>query len=232
MVQWRHEPDDVTHPWWAVDAPWGRTNRRGGHSFVSPVPVGGALASLSVDENEPSLPLVRVLDVGDEIFHGTPETSGIIGLEMIFPSLSWDEIVPHVIDAGDTENLASIWLVGWGWRGAHMVSSDGLPSNACAMVIADWRYVVRIANVDARHTGADLLGLMAEAVMRQPEGWREACRHKFYVCRDVADRIAEQMSAKPWSKHAGHVEGRDVAALLGVPIRDVAELSAGEARVV
>lgn len=79
----------------------------------------------------------------------------------------------NVIDAGDRgNNLSSIYLVGWHERAVAMTAPDGVdltaPYNA-ALVIRDWRYAVRIANLDiVKADPIHVQQLMAEAFYRLP----------------------------------------------------------------
>lgn len=105
----------------------------------------------------------------------------------------------NVIDAGGTGSTnTSIWLIGWGPNTVHGIypkgSKAGLVHNdlgegdafdsagnrfralmdqyqwKCGIAVKDWRYVVRIANIDVAaltkngSTGADIIDLMTQAL--------------------------------------------------------------------
>lgn len=75
---------------------------------------------------------------------------------------------------GPGDDLTSIWVIGWGGKSVHAVSEDGQPpeedaTKNCGLVIRDWRYVVRIANVNLRRLGG-VTSLVTKAVMMIPTG--------------------------------------------------------------
>ena len=113
------------------------------------------------------------------------------------------------------------------------------------LTLRDWRYVVRIPNIDksllsnvftagAFATGANLPDLMFQAMRRPPN--LNAGRPVFYASRDIATWISRQKAAM--GIEAGYVESENVTGdkrwtetFMGIPIRRCDSLSADEALV-
>lgn len=106
--------------------------------------------------------------------------------------------------------------------------------------VRDWRYVVRIANIDksaltnvftsgAFSTGAHLPDLMFQALDLVPN--LSAGRPAFYVSRDIKTRIRQQTAAATHLSTLSYedVGGKMVESFHGVPLRRVDALSADEA---
>lgn len=113
------------------------------------------------------------------------------------------------------------------------------------LTLRDWRYVVRIANIDksllsnvwtagAFSSGANLPDLMFQALRIPPN--LNSGRPVFYASRDIATWIARQKAAM--GIDAGYVESETVSGdkrwtetFNGIPVRRCDALSADEARV-
>jgi hypothetical protein len=159
-----------------------------------------------------------------------------------------------IIDAGGTQSdNTSIWLVVWGPNTVHGIYPRGMvgglenedlgqftaaDSNGglyevmrshfmwkCGIAVRDWRFVVRIANIDtsnliANTTPADLIKFMGRATRRVPN--LTSGRPVFYVNRVVDGMLIEQALGKVSSTLTfDDVAGRPVTKLLGIPIRKV-----------
>lgn len=182
-------------------------------------------------------------------------------------SASKAENAINVIDAGGTgANLTSIWLVAWSpdtvfctypkGSKAGLVEEDIGEEAAydedggeyrvlkthyswdVGLVVRDWRYVVRIANIDldtlkkdpAEEGGADLIDLMTDAIERLPN--ERKGRLAFYCNRQISTFLRKQRRyAKNVNITQEEVAGRKVTAFDGVPIRRVDALTVGEAQV-
>ena len=175
---------------------------------------------------------------------------------------------------GTGSDNTSIWLVGWGDSTVHGIypkgSSAGFSANDegedwttdpqggrykvarthykwdCGLVVQDWRYVVRIANVDKSDLSAltgtqaltaptNIIRLMLRAIDRLPS--TRNCRPAFYVSRDVASLLtihAMERTSNVLAIQPGHSQlGQDIFTLRlkGVPIRIADVLAADEALV-
>lgn len=167
----------------------------------------------------------------------------------------------------DTDN-ASIWLAVWGpntghgivpkgsTAGLHMEDKgqvtieniDGLGGRMEAyrthfrmdagLTIRDWRYFVRICNIDRSlltsdaATGANLPNFMFEAMERIPN--LTAGRAVFYMDRGIITKLRQQSAAavKNSTLTIDQVGGVPVTSFSGIPIRRIDALSANEALVV
>lgn len=173
----------------------------------------------------------------------------------------------NVIDAGGTgSNNTSIWLVGWGANTVHGIypkgSQAGLIHNdlgegdafdanqnrfrafmdqyqwKCGIALHDWRYVVRIANVDVTAltknaaSGSDLIDLMTQALekIHSLSGVTPA----FYVNRTIRSFLRRQNVNKVASGTLMYdeVAGKPALRLGEVPVRRVDALGIAEARIV
>jgi hypothetical protein len=193
-----------------------------------------------------------------------------LGLSTRYSTIAGAGNAQNIIDAGGTaSNNASIWLVVWGENTvfcpfpkgskAGLVSEDdGIltiydsnnnPFKAYqthyqwknGLVVKDWRYVVRIANINTANLvnesgAADLIKLMSRALDRIPN--LSMGRAAFYMNRTLFSMMRIQALNK--SQNAISVQegltqfGQPVRWLdfLGVPLRKVDQLLNTEARVV
>ena len=193
-----------------------------------------------------------------------------LGLSTRYGTISGAGNSQNIIDAGGTStNNTSIYLVVWGEntvfcsfpkgskaglihedQGVMTVyDSNNNPYQAYqthyqwknGLVVKDWRYVVRIANINtanlvAESSAADLIKLMSRALDRIPN-WGMG-RAAFYMNRTVYSMLRIQALNK--SNYALSVqqalnqfgEPRNWTSFEGVPLRRVDQLLNTEARVV
>jgi hypothetical protein len=105
------------------------------------------------------------------------------------------------------------------------------------LTIRDWRYFVRIANIDRSlltadaSTGANLPDLMFQAIERIPN--LGAGRAVFYMDRGIVTKLRQQSAnaVKNSTLSVDQVGGVPVTSFSGVPIRRVDVLSPDEALV-
>ena len=176
----------------------------------------------------------------------------------------------NIIDAGGTgSDNSSIWLVGWGSSSTYGIfpkgSSSGLSHENIGLddveddngntyraykdllewkqgiALEDWRYVVRIANIDVSDiitdTGSpstspttDLMELMLRALHRLPE--MNSIRPSFYMNRTIRQMLDIQAQNKGnLQLDVGMEEGKLKETLRGVPVRIVDQLTEAEAQV-
>ncbi len=189
-----------------------------------------------------------------------------MGLAPRYNSLS-AENGQNIIDAGGTgSDNASVWLVVWGQNTCHALypkgSAAGLQNRDLGehtltdanggryqgyrthykwdlgLTLRDWRYVVRIANIDVSDltktgsTGADLIDLMTQAIELIPNTGMG--RPAFYMPRKLRSflrrQITNKVAASTLTMEA--VAGKKVVAFDGIPCRRVDSLLLTEARVV
>lgn len=196
------------------------------------------------------------------------EPEAFTGLAPRFNDLS-AENADNIIDTGGTgSDNASIWLVVWGENIFGIVpkgSTAGLKMEDkgvvtiedadgsggrmeayrthyrldAGMTVRDWRYVVRICNIDrsllapAHGTGDDLPDSMFQAMRLVPN--LSGGRPVFYMSRDIATMVARQVAVDGASSfltsesNAGDM--RWTERFHGIPMRRVDALAADEARV-
>ena len=226
-ARWLSDPGRPTELAWFFDAPWEAANQRRWHKYnvlatSSPIRMMSGVLALSA----PAKDVLRQVIYGNPVAQsvaGQPLTE-MMGLAPMFASRDPGDAANavNVLDAGGTSNLCSAWLIGWGPRTVFMVSPDGDPPSLegeCGIAVADWRYVVRIANIDAVSPNFNALAMMAMASIRLPRlTCDENLRPMFYVTKDVENRLKDDVSK--------HVER-----FSGVPIRVIEELRSDEARI-
>lgn len=107
----------------------------------------------------------------------------------------------------------------------------------CGLAVQDWRYVVRIPNIDisnlvAKASAADLMELMIKATYRIPN--LQACSPRFYVNRSVMQML--DIQARDDVQTGGQlgyqdVGGKRMVSFRGIPIRLVDQLTEAESAV-
>lgn len=154
------------------------------------------------------------------------EPEAFTGLAPRYNSLSADNADNIINGAGTGSDNGSIWLVVWGPNTVHGIipkgSVGGLQMNDkgqvtienvdglggrmeayrthyrwdCGLTLRDWRYVVRIANIDKSAltvdaaTGANLPDLMFQAIERIPN--MALGRAQFYMNRTILTKLRQQ----------------------------------------
>lgn len=188
-----------------------------------------------------------------------------MGLAPRYSSLSAENAI-NIIDAGGTgSDNASVWLVCWGSSTCHGIYPKGSQAGLqmrdlgedtltdaagglyqglrshfkwdLGLTLRDWRYVVRIANIDVSDltknaaSGADLIDLMTQAVELPPS---IVGRPAFYMPRKIRSFLRRQIANKVASSSLTmeDVAGKKVVTFDGIPCRRVDKLLTTEARVV
>lgn len=197
----------------------------------------------------------------------TTEPEAFTGLAPRFNSLSAENAQNIIVGGSSDTDNTSIWLVGWSERTVHgiipkasraglqvndlgkMLSENIDGANGRAMVyrthyrwdagltVRDWRYVVRIPNIDKSaltkdaSSGADLPDLMHQAIRRIQS--LEGVTPVFYMSRNTQTFLGRQISAKLTNSSLTRemVGGVMTDVFQGIPIRRVDALAADEALV-
>ena len=212
----------------------------------------------------------------ETMFYGNPGTDPkkFLGLAPRYGDLSADNAV-NILDAGGSgSDNASVYLVVWGDQTVYcpfpkgskaglmhedlgeqtVYNSDGTRLQAFAtryqwkngLVVKDWRYVVRICNIDisdltgvtgtqATTAATALVKLMARATYRIPN--MAMGRAAFYMNRTVHSGLS--IAAMDKSQNVLEIEkgltqfgqAKSYLSFLGTPIRQVDSLINAEARV-
>lgn len=189
-----------------------------------------------------------------------------MGLTPRYSSLSAENAI-NIVDAGGTgSDNASIWLIVWGPNTCHSIYPKGSPAGLqsrdlgeatlldaaggryqgyrthykwdIGAVLRDWRYVVRIANIDVSDltknasAGADLIDLMTQALELVPN--LGMGRPAFYLPRKLRSflrrQIVNKVAASTLTMES--IAGKRVVTFDGVPCRRTDALLLTEARVV
>lgn len=189
----------------------------------------------------------------------------ITGLAPRFNSKS-AENGQNILDAGGTgSNNTSVWLVCWDESIAHGIYPSGSVGGVnvgatkqetlrdanggmyegrrthykwdAGVTIRDWRYVVRVANIDVTaltknaSAGADLIDLMVQAIEQLPN--QRMGRIAIYCNRTIRSFLRRQIANKTnvWLS-MNEVAGKKVLSFDDVPVRRVDAILNTEARVV
>ncbi len=198
--------------------------------------------------------------MADTLFYGsdvTPES--FIGLAPRYGSKSSDN-AENLIDAGGTgSSNTSLWLVVWSAETIHGIfpkgSKAGLQHEDKGQVtltdanggryegyrdhwqwknglaVRDWRYGVRICNIDVNKLNdIDLIGMMIEAEERIPN--LNAGRAAWYCNRRIRTALRKQvLNHKNVNLTQENVGGKVLTAFDGIPIRRVDQLKNNETQV-
>lgn len=207
-------------------------------------------------------------DMATTLFYGdsSADPEKFMGLTPRYNSLSAENAM-NIIDAGGTgSDNASIWLIVWGPNTCHTIYPKGSPAGLksedlgrvtltdanggrfegyrthykwdMGATLRDWRYVVRIANIDVSDltknaaSGADLIDLMTQALELVPNVGMG--RPAFYAPRKLRSFLRRQITNKVAASTLTMetVAGKKVVTFDGVPCRRSDALLLTEARVV
>lgn len=195
------------------------------------------------------------------------------GIAPRFSAISGATNAQNIIDAGGTgSDNTSVWLVVWGKETVHGIFPKGSKAGLqhedlgtidafdannmrfrayadrwtwkCGLHVKDWRYIVRIANIDtsnlvAESSAADLIKLMIRAMARVP--FANMGTAVFYANRTVKEMLSIQalnksanaLSITDAVRQFGGVQvAMQELRFLGVPVRTVDRLLTTEARVI
>lgn len=186
-----------------------------------------------------------------------------VGLAPRFSSLSAAN-GGNILSAGGSSNLTSIYLVCWSDLTAHGIFPKGsvagfqhqdlgevtlMDANNnkyqgyrthykwdCGLTVRDWRYVVRIANIDVTaltknaSAGADLIDLMTQAIELLPN--QSIGRPVFYCNQKIRSFLRRQIMNKAiYQITQEQVAGKHVTMFDGIPVRRVDQILNTETQV-
>jgi hypothetical protein len=196
------------------------------------------------------------------------EPEAFTGLSSRFNDLAAENADNIIDAAGTGTDNASIWLVVWGPNTCHGIVPKGSTAGLkvedlgkvtiedvdgaggrmmayrthyrwdAGLTVRDWRFIVRICNIDKSDlsadlaTGADLHTEMYKAMRLIPN--MAMGRPAFYASRDIWTMLGQQAAAgvNNSTLTMENVGGAFVEKFHGVPLRRVDVLAADEARVV
>jgi len=202
----------------------------------------------------------------DTVFYGDTDTNPerFLGFAPRFNSTTAAN-GGQIIDGGGTgSDNASIWLVTWDVNICHFIfpkgQKAGLQSNNkghvtkedsvkglyeiyrthykwdVGLTVRDWRYVVRIANIDISDltkdaaSGADIVDLMTQAIELLHSQGRG--KPVFYVNKTVRSFLRRQIkNSSNVQINMEQVAGKHVMTFDGIPVRRTDALTSAEAQV-
>lgn len=204
-------------------------------------------------------------EMANTLIYGNTETDPekFMGLAPRYNDLSAENAANIISGGGSGSDNTSIWLVTWDDSTCHMIypkgSQAGLSSDdkgqttkensdgslyevyrthykaKMGLVLRDWRYVVRIANIDVSDitkdaaTGADIIDLMVQAQhkLRSRKG-----RQVWYANETIITALDRQiMNRSTAALSLREIEGREVMMFRGRPVRRVDAILDTEATV-
>jgi hypothetical protein len=205
-------------------------------------------------------------EMASTLFYGDSgvDPEKFTGLSARFNDLS-AENGGNIVDAGGTgSDNTSVWMVCWGPQTCHGIFPKGsqagfshddkgqvtLEDDAggkyegyrthykwdVGLTVRDWRYVVRVANIDVSDltkdaaSGADLVDLMVQALELVPN--LNTGRAAFYANRTVFSFLRRQIANKDnVNLSLDDVGGKKVVAFDGVPVRRTDAILSTEAQI-
>jgi hypothetical protein len=227
--------------------------------------LNGMQAAFRLSENEPFMEAMAQTFAAKLFYGniGT-DPEQFSGLATRYSDDSGPANAENIINGGGVgSDNTSIWLIVWGEnaitgiypKGSQMGLqhqdlglTDAFDSNGnrfrayldwyqwkCGLVVKDWRYAVRIANIDvsnlvAETSAADILELMAIAVDKIPS--MSAGRPVFYMNRTVKTMLRIQVMNRPnVYLTVGNEESKPKLSFDGIPIRLVDQILSTESAV-
>lgn len=201
------------------------------------------------------------------LFYGDSSTAPeeYLGLAPRFNDLSAENGENIISGSGSQSDNTSIWLVGWSQNTVHGIYPKGSTAGLfhedlgkdrvedgsgnyymayldhyqwkCGIALRDWRYVVRIANIDRSSLtadasgGADLINLMTRSLEQIKS--LEGVTPVFYVNRAVRSFLRQQTVEKVAGSTLTmeDVGGKPALTFAGVPVRRTDALNNAEATV-
>ena len=209
-------------------------------------------------------------EVGSKMFYAdsSSDPEEFMGLAPRFNDLSAQN-GNQIIDAGGTgSDNTSLWIVGWGDEQCQMLYPKGTQAGVqredmgkqrvtdgdgnaywameelfswhVGLAVKDWRYVVRIANIDVSNMKAgsiNLFDFLRTAYYRMEQRRIPGGKVAIYCNRDVLEHLdAMGTNSGTTDNYArlkpSEIEGKEVDAYRGIPVRETDALLNTEARVV
>ncbi len=225
--------------------------------------LNGNTAEFRLSEDRPHIEGMNQ-SFADTLFYGntTSNPERFMGLAPRYNSLSAENGSNIISGAGAGADNTSIWLAVWSPNTLHALYPKGSMAGIqhkdlgeqtlldaangryqgyrthykwdCGLSLRDWRYVVRIANIDISDltktgsTGADIVDLMVQALELVPN--LQMGRAVFYCNRTISSFLRRQMANKS-NVHLSldEIGGKKVLGFDGVPVKRVDAILNSEA---
>lgn len=201
-------------------------------------------------------------EMANALFYGkASQRSKIVGLSTRYSKLAGVGNSKNVISAGGSTNLASMWVVCWGNNTVHGIypkgSKCGLThqdlgevtltdanngnyqgyrshySWANGLCVRDWRYIVRVCNIDTqaltkdKTAGSDLIDLLDQAVELLPN--IGLGKPAIYMNRTLRSYLRRQIkNTANVHLNLEDIAGKKVVTYDGIPVRVCDQLSNDE----
>jgi hypothetical protein len=225
---------------------------------VKEASLNGNTAEFRLSESRPMLESMAQTFASKLFYGNTAlDPEQFTGLATRYSDDSGPANAENIVDGlGRGTDNTSIWLIRWSEEGVFGIypkgskaginhqdlgEQDAFDANGnrfrafmdlyqwdCGLVVKNWKYAVRIANIDvsnliAQASAADLLELMAVAVEKLPTG--SSGNTAFYCNRTVRTMLRIQCMNRPnVYLTAGNEEGKPKLSFDGIPIRLVDQL--------
>lgn len=142
---------------WVSGLPWVKANCPDSHISNVRVP------SDTIFRVRSDLKRTEYAQLARSIFYG--DRPGFVGMAAHYNAASPDRAqnAVNVLLGTAARNRTSLWAIGWGERSIHMISPTGDPlrdSGYAGLVVKDWRYATRAANIQASDISSTLLNRM------------------------------------------------------------------------
>lgn len=221
--------------------------------------LGGNLNETRLSEAKAFLEAMNQ-EMAGTVFYGNSGTAPeeFTGFAPMFSSSAAGNGQNIILAGGNSTDNYSIWLVGWGENSVYGIfpkgSKAGLVHNNIGLVtdtdssggkmrvyqdqwkwhagltVKDWRYVVRIANIDVSNligvnSAADLVELMIKATYRLPS--LKNCKPAFYMnrtCAEMLDILRRNDVVAGGGLTFENVDGKRQMSFRQIPIRIVDQL--------
>lgn len=179
---------------WISDVPWFKANQRRGHIHYYRNLHG-------IQRAYDSMEFVKGSDLFRQFFYGDPITTpGEItsfGARYYTRDASQAQNAICVLDAKGTTNLTSIWLNVWGRFSMYGITPEGNPPERVGLgevglVVTDWRFAQRIANIDPSASAEELEALIIRAILQLPRSGKwdaQVFRPVLYVNEGIKKRL-------------------------------------------
>lgn len=228
--------------------------------------LNGLKASFMASENKAFIEAM-MQEMAETIIYGNSGTAPaeFTGLAPRFNALSGSESADQILNAAGDSDRTSVWLIGWDDSTIHGIFPKGSPTGLqvddhglqivqdadgndyrayinwyqwkAGLTVRDYRYVVRIANIDsaaltkdATSGSADLVDLMIEATERMQS--LSGVRPAFYCNRVVRSFLRRQIKNDNNVRLTqDQVAGKRVMAFDDIPVRRLDAITNAETAV-
>lgn len=216
--------------------------------------LAGDLGAFRLSESAPFVEAMGQ-EASQTLIYGNSSTAPeeFTGLATRYSSLSAQNAQNIISASGSGSDNTSIWLIGWGENAVHGIFPKGSKAGLehrdlgiddafdannnrfeaymdiwkmkVGLVVRDWRYAVRICNIDvsnlvAKSSAADLTDVMTKAIHRFPS--MSGIRPVFYAGRSVVQMLdiqrRDDVTAGGQLTYQ-NVDGKIVSSFRGIPVK-------------